>query len=116
MAQSFGSEEFQYCEPAPDLADVAQSKCDSTLNHPHESPSTTGPYRFVRHAGYVGGLVGYLATPLALGALWVLVPSMLTVVALVIRTALEDRTLQAELPGYAEYTRRTRYRLLPGVW
>ena len=77
---------------------------------------TTGPYRFVRHPGYAGGAIGYLATPLALGTLWVFVPALLTIAALVIRTALEDRTLQAELPGYAEYTQRTRYRLLPGVW
>jgi protein-S-isoprenylcysteine O-methyltransferase Ste14 len=64
----------------------------------------------------VGGAIGYLATPLALGALWVFIPALLTIVALVVRTVLEDKTLQAELPGYAEYARRTRYRLLPGVW
>lgn len=75
-----------------------------------------GPYRWIRHPGYVGGVVGDVAIPLLLGSAWALVPGLLTVGAVVLRTALEDRTLQAELPGYAEYARRTRYRLLPGVW
>lgn len=75
-----------------------------------------GPYRWVRHPGYVGGVVGDLAIPLMLGSAWALVPGLLTAGLVVLRTALEDRTLQAELPGYAEYARRTRYRLLPGVW
>ncbi len=77
---------------------------------------TEGPYRWVRHPGYVGGVVGDLAIPLMLGSLWALVPGLLTASLVVLRTALEDRTLQAELPGYAEYCQRTRYRLLPGVW
>lgn len=75
-----------------------------------------GPYRWIRHPGYVGGVVGDVAIPLLLGSAWALVPGLLTVGAVVLRTGLEDRTLQAELPGYAEYARRTRYRLLPGVW
>jgi len=75
-----------------------------------------GPYRWIRHPGYVGGVVGDVAIPLLLGSAWALIPGLLTVGAVVVRTALEDRTLQAELPGYAEYARRTRYRLLPGVW
>lgn len=77
---------------------------------------TTGPYRFVRHPGYAGGLVGYLATPIALGTVWVFIPTLLTCMMLAVRTALEDRTLQAELPGYTEYARKTRHRLLPGIW
>ncbi len=75
-----------------------------------------GPYRWVRHPGYVGGVVGDVAIPLLLSSAWALVPGLLTAGAVVLRTALEDRTLRAELPGYAEYARRTRYRLLPGVW
>lgn len=75
-----------------------------------------GPYRWVRHPGYVGGVVGDVAIPLLLGSAWALIPGLLTAGAVVVRTALEDRTLQAELPGYAEYARRTHYRLLPGVW
>jgi protein-S-isoprenylcysteine O-methyltransferase Ste14 len=75
-----------------------------------------GPYRFVRHPGYVGMLLFYLATPLFLGSLWGLVPAGISAVLMVVRTALEDRTLQAELDGYSDYTRQVRYRLLPGIW
>lgn len=75
-----------------------------------------GPYRWIRHPGYAGGMVGDVAIPLLLGSAWALVPGLLTAGLVVLRTALEDRTLQVELPGYAEYARRTRYRLLPGVW
>ncbi len=75
-----------------------------------------GPYRIVRHPGYAGGVIGDLVIPLALGSAWALIPGVLIAALTVLRTALEDRTLQAELPGYAEYAQRTRYRLLPGVW
>ena len=51
-----------------------------------------------------------------LASTWVLVPALLAIVGLVIRAALEDRTLRAELPGYAEYAGRVRFRLIPGVW
>jgi protein-S-isoprenylcysteine O-methyltransferase Ste14 len=77
---------------------------------------TGGPYRYVRHPGYVGGIATCFAVPLLLGSLWALIPAGLAVIAVVIRTALEDRTLHEELPGYAEYAARVRYRLLPGVW
>ena len=77
---------------------------------------TSGPYRFVRHPGYAGGSLAYLAMPLALGALGTFVPALLVVAAVVVRTALEDRTLLAELPGYTNYAQKTRYRLLPGIW
>jgi protein-S-isoprenylcysteine O-methyltransferase Ste14 len=77
---------------------------------------TDGPYQVVRHPGYVGTIVSFLATPLALGALWVYLVSGLMALVVVIRTALEDRTLIEELPGYADYTQQTRYRLLPGIW
>jgi protein-S-isoprenylcysteine O-methyltransferase Ste14 len=77
---------------------------------------TEGPYRVVRHPGYVGTIISFLAAPLALGALWAFVPGGLLALGVVIRTALEDRTLIEELPGYADYTRQTRYRLLPGIW
>ena len=75
-----------------------------------------GPYAYLRHPGYVG-LVGWmLSTPLLLASAWAFVPALLAVVCLVIRTALEDRTLHAELPGYAEYAARVHFRLIPGVW
>ena len=76
----------------------------------------TGPYAYVRHPGYVGFAGWMLSTPLLLASAWAFVPALVAVVALVIRTALEDRTLHAELPGYPEYVARVRFRLIPGVW
>ncbi len=75
-----------------------------------------GPYRFVRHPGYLGGIVWIFTNPLILGSLQALIPAGAAVILLLLRTCLEDRTLQKELPGYSEYARRVRYRLLPGVW
>jgi protein-S-isoprenylcysteine O-methyltransferase Ste14 len=75
-----------------------------------------GPYRYVRHPGYVGGSLMALSTALALGSLWALIPAGLVVMLLIIRTYLEDVTLQKELPGYIEYTDKVRYRLVPGLW
>ena len=76
----------------------------------------TGPYAYVRHPGYVGFSGWLLSTPLLLGSTWAFVPAVLAVAALMIRTVLEDRTLQAELPGYTEYADRVRFRLIPGFW
>ena len=76
----------------------------------------TGPYRIVRHPGYVFAFAFFLGIPLALGSLWGLIPALIMSALLVVRTVLEDRTLQAELPGYKEYAGRVRYRLIPGVW
>lgn len=76
----------------------------------------TGPYRFVRHPGYVGFVGWILAVPLLLGSWWAFLPAVLAVVLVVVRTALEDRTLREELPGYQEYSARIRYRLIPNVW
>ncbi|MBN1428035.1 MAG: isoprenylcysteine carboxylmethyltransferase family protein [Anaerolineae bacterium] len=78
--------------------------------------ATGGPYRFVRHPGYVGGILCYLATPFLLGSPWALIPAVGTAVIVVIRTALEDKMLQSELSGYKEYAERVRYRLVPGIW
>jgi protein-S-isoprenylcysteine O-methyltransferase Ste14 len=78
--------------------------------------ATAGPYRYVRHPGYVGYTVSSLGMPLALGSLWALMPAGVMAGLLVVRTVLEDRTLQEELPGYKDYARRVRYRLLPGIW
>jgi protein-S-isoprenylcysteine O-methyltransferase Ste14 len=75
-----------------------------------------GPYRWVRHPGYVGILLYGPLLPLALGSLWALIPGLLCIPLLVWRTAREDATLRAELPGYADYARQVRYRLVPGVW
>jgi len=78
--------------------------------------ATTGPYRFVRHPGYTGIILQFLALPIAVGAWAALIPGAVGIAVFVIRTALEDRTLHEELPGYAEYAQQTRYRLVPGVW
>jgi len=78
--------------------------------------ATGGPYRYVRHPGYVGYIITWFATSLALGSLWALIPAGLVMCLMIIRTALEDRTLQEELDGYKEYAQQTRYRLLPGIW
>ncbi len=77
---------------------------------------TVGPYRWVRHPMYAGIIILALGVPLVLGSTWGLVPGALIGVLFVLRTALEDRTLQSELPGYREYAGRVRYRLLPGIW
>lgn len=76
----------------------------------------SGPYRVVRHPGYVGIILQFLALPIAVGAWAALIPGAAGIAVFVIRTALEDRTLHAELAGYADYARRTRCRLIPGVW
>jgi len=75
-----------------------------------------GPYRLVRHPGYLGMLAANLATPILLDAPWTFVPIVIVAVLLVLRTALEDRMLRAELPGYAGYARSTPARLIPLVW
>ena len=77
---------------------------------------STGPYRIVRHPGYAGWILSGLAVPVMLGSWWALVPATLAQGALVMRTALEDRTLREELPGYEEYAQRVRYHLVPGIW
>ncbi|MBN8580489.1 MAG: isoprenylcysteine carboxylmethyltransferase family protein [Anaerolineae bacterium] len=77
---------------------------------------TTGPYRFVRHPGYVGALWSYLAMPIFLNSLWAFIPTGLLVIVIFLRTYMEDKTLQTELPGYKEFSQKTKYRLLPGIW
>lgn len=76
----------------------------------------TGPYRYVRHPGYVGFVGWAVSAPLLLCSWWAFIPSVLSVIAIFIRTALEDRTLREELPGYIEYASRVRYRLIPLIW
>ncbi len=76
----------------------------------------TGPYAIVRHPGYLVAMPLFAGIALCLGSLWALIPAGLTSALLVLRTQWEDQTLQAELPGYKEYTERVRYKLIPGVW
>jgi protein-S-isoprenylcysteine O-methyltransferase Ste14 len=77
---------------------------------------TSGPYRFVRHPGYTGAIAMFIAIPLALASWWGLLPAAFAIALLIVRTSWEDSLLRAELSGYADYARRTRYRLLPGFW
>jgi protein-S-isoprenylcysteine O-methyltransferase Ste14 len=77
---------------------------------------TTGPYRFVQHPGYLGAILGALATPPMLGSAWAFVPAGFVALMFIVRTYLEDQALRRELSGYEQYAQRTRYRLLPLVW
>jgi len=76
----------------------------------------SGPYKIVRHPGYAGNLLALPGIALALSSAWTLVPGIIAIVITVIRTRLEDRALQEELPGYKEYAGRVRYRLIPGIY
>jgi protein-S-isoprenylcysteine O-methyltransferase Ste14 len=76
----------------------------------------SGPYRFVRHPGYAGNILALFGIVLALGSVWTLIPAAVASIIAVIRTVLEDQTLQEELLGYRDYARRVRYRLIPGIY
>jgi protein-S-isoprenylcysteine O-methyltransferase Ste14 len=76
----------------------------------------SGPYRFVRHPSYIGNILPLFGIVLALGSLWTLIPAAVATIITLIRTVLEDRTLQQELPGYSDYAQRVRYRLIPGIY
>jgi len=78
--------------------------------------ATGGPYRRVRHPGYAGAVLALAGLPLLLGRWWAYVPAAVAAGSLVLRTALEDRALREELPGYSQYAGRVRYRLVPGIW
>lgn len=77
---------------------------------------TSGPYRYVRHPSYAGALIASLALPFMLEAMWTLVPALAIVLALIIRTALEDKMLMQELDGYSAYSTITPWRLIPAIW
>ena len=77
---------------------------------------SSGPYRIVRHPMYVGVILTILGIPILLGSLFALIPAILIAALFVLRTALEDRTLQKELPGYAEYARAVPWKLVPMIW
>lgn len=75
-----------------------------------------GPYRFVRHPGYLAMALNTLPLPLIAGSGAALVPALLAVIIIVIRTATEDKLLIDRLPGYREYSWKVKYRLLPPIW
>jgi protein-S-isoprenylcysteine O-methyltransferase Ste14 len=92
---------------------------ESTVRIQHDQQHRvidSGPYRIVRHPGYVAAILLTLGMALTLRSRWALVPALLSVILFVVRTAREDRFLQAQLPGYRDFTERTRHRLWPGVW
>lgn len=75
-----------------------------------------GPYQFVRHPAYIGMIGAELGTAAMLGSPLALIPSGISAILIIVRTALEDQLLHRELAGYKEFAAKTRYRLLPGVW
>lgn len=77
---------------------------------------TAGPYSIVRHPMYVGGILMFPALGLIFGSMWAFLVGIVLAILFVWRTAMEDRTLRRELPGYAAFAAVTRYRLLPGLW
>ena len=77
---------------------------------------TSGPYRYVRHPGYLGSVLGFISFPLIVGSGIALLGSVLCIAGMIVRTYLEDRTLIQELAGYADYAQTVRYRLIPYVW
>jgi len=76
----------------------------------------SGPYRIVRHPGYAGNIPPLLGIVLALGSVWTFIPAVVALIIAVIRTSLEDKTLQEELPGYKDYAQCVSYRLIPGIY
>jgi len=82
----------------------------------NQTVCTDGPYRFIRHPGYLGGLIFTFGTPLMLGSYWGLLPAVISLIILIWRTALEDATLRKELPGYLQYSTQVKYRLVPYLW
>ena len=77
---------------------------------------STGLYSIVRHPMYVGVLIMYIPTPVALGSYWGLIPMAAIPFAIVLRILNEEKILNRELPGYKEYSQKTGYRLIPFIW
>ncbi len=76
----------------------------------------SGPYRFVRHPMYMGASLMYVASPLALGSYWAIIPAVFIIPIFIARIINEEKVLTKELEGYSEYKQKTRYRLIPGIW
>ena len=77
---------------------------------------SNGPYEIVRHPGYLGGILFALSIPLIVGSLFALIPAGIYVILFMIRTSLEDKTLQKELDGYQEYAKKVKTKMFPGIW
>jgi len=77
---------------------------------------SSGPYNYIRHPGYISMAIGALPMPLAVGSVYALIPALTMIILVIIRTYLEDKTLQNELAGYSEYCKKVRFRLIPYIW
>jgi len=77
---------------------------------------STGPYSIIRHPMYLGTLIMFIATPIALGSYWAFIPFLIVPIVLVLRILNEEEVLLRDLPGYKEYCQKTRYRLIPYIW
>ena len=82
----------------------------------NHSVVNTGPYKIVRHPGYIGMLLGSISLPLALGSVLAFIPVLIMALLIFIRTYYEDTTLKRELTGYSEYCKNVKYRLIPYIW
>lgn len=78
--------------------------------------ATGGPYRIIRHPGYLGAIAFSIGIPFLLASWWALIPGLISIILYVLRTALEDQTLAEELDGYQDYSNDVNFRLIPGVW
>jgi protein-S-isoprenylcysteine O-methyltransferase Ste14 len=77
---------------------------------------TSGPYKIVRHPGYLAGILFAISIPLLIGSFFSFFAVGIYVILMILRTCLEDKTLQEELEGYSEYISQVKYRLFPGIW
>lgn len=103
----------------PILASRANTYLASTVRIQDERGQTVvsrGPYATIRHPMVAGMILFDLCLPVLLGSWWGLAVSAVMITLVVVRTALEDRTLHSELPGYTDYARGVRFRLIPGIW
>jgi protein-S-isoprenylcysteine O-methyltransferase Ste14 len=100
---------FQVIQANRFAASVIQLETSQTL-------ATGGPYRLVRHPMYLAMILHWLATPVALGSFLALAAAVFTVPIFVLRLLNEEKLLRRDLPGYADYCRQTRRRLVPGIW
>ncbi|HEY60580.1 MAG TPA: isoprenylcysteine carboxylmethyltransferase family protein [Anaerolineae bacterium] len=76
----------------------------------------SGPYHIIRHPGYAASIIRWISTPIFFSSYWMTIPTLMLIIANIVRTSLEDRVLIVELPGYQEYAQEVPYRLVPGVW
>jgi protein-S-isoprenylcysteine O-methyltransferase Ste14 len=83
---------------------------------PDQTVVTTGPYALVRHPMYLGILLLFVFSPLALGSYWSMIPALFLIGLLIARITNEERVLLKELNEYKEYTEKVKWRLIPGIW